>query len=159
MKSKTNSVIRLAGLIVFGAALLAAAGKTAYAQGGYYDPYNNAQNNPNYDGHRREDRQEKRALKYHQRQERDYNGNDSSTRAHQRAEKRSLKQHGRYEDGGYYGNSSYNSGFYGNRAPYGNGGNYGNRYPNGPYRGGNRNNGHNDSGSVRNRIGHVLGRH
>lgn len=99
-----NLLKRTIGIGVFGAALLFAASVTANAQNGYYDPsYNDGYYNQNQRTDRNHRKQEKRDLKHHQRDERDYYGNSRQTRDHQRQEKRQVKQHQRYErNDGYY---------------------------------------------------------
>lgn len=134
MNFKSKMLKRGAFALVFGAAMLFGAGATANAQG-------------------HSQKQERRDLKYHQQQERSYNGNNHATRDHQRAERDQLKneQHaerngyGQYNNGGYYGgNTTYNNGHAPSNGGYNNGGYYGN---NAPY---NNSHGHSNSGSYGN---------
>lgn len=103
MKLGISSLKRVVATAAFGAALLGAAGATAFAQGGQYDPYYAGQSGD----HRRQEKraekqhqkQEKQGLKSHQRQERDYYGNNGATRDHQKQERRDLKNSQRIERG------------------------------------------------------------
>lgn len=133
MNFKSKMLKRGAFALVFGAAMLFGAGATANAQG-------------------HSQKQERRDLKYHQQQERSYNGNNHATRDHQRAERDQLKneQHaerngyGQYNNGGYYGgNTTYNRGHAPSNGGYNNGGYYGTA----PY---NNNHGHSNSGNYGN---------
>lgn len=97
---------RTLGIGVFGAAVLLAGSMTANAQSGYYgDGYDQGYYNQNQRSDRGHRKQEKRELKHHQRDERDYYGNSRDLRRHQQQEKRQVKQHQRYErNDGYYDN-------------------------------------------------------
>lgn len=121
MNFKIKRLMHCAFALMFGVAMLVAAGVTANAQG-----YSQ--------------KQENRDLKAHQRMERDYYGNNGQTRNHQRLERDRLKYEQRLERNGYpvrhdqYGNGSYNNGYY--NGGYNNGGYYNGGYSNGGYNNG-----------------------
>ena len=109
MNSLVKTLKRTIGIGVFGAALLFAGSITANAQNGNYDPYYGQQNNGRYNQNRRADKrhrkQEKRAVKQHQREEREYYGNSRQLRRHQEQERRRLKRHQRNERNDGYNNN------------------------------------------------------
>lgn len=100
MKNINISMVkRIAFMSLFALAVIVGASVTSFAQ-------NHSQ------------RQEKQALKQHQRQERYYGG--YGTKDHQKQERRALKYDQRYErqvynNNGYYNNQRGNGGYYGNR--------------------------------------------
>src|SRR6266404_7672674 len=95
MKQQTSIVKHFVFAAIFGVALLFGFGATKTNAQTYQDRYyNDGYNNNNYyrqDRHHQKD--EKRDLKQHQRDERKYEGNSWWLREHQRQERQELKHH------------------------------------------------------------------
>lgn len=112
MKLGNGNLLRK--VVLLAAPIVLVGATTAQAQSyGYYDDYGHATRN-----HQRD---EKRDLKEHQRQERWNYGNSWELRQHQREERHQLKHHQQRERGyddfnGYYGRDGYsNRGWYDGR--------------------------------------------
>lgn len=125
MTSRINTSKLAVGALGLGAALLLGGGATANAQG-QYDPYYGQGTYGGRDsGRHRKD--EKKAEKRHQRDERDQYGNNADLRDHQRDERNARQGHQRNErsgNGGYYGDDRYgrdNGGYGRNNGGYGSG--------------------------------------
>ena len=99
MNLKIKSLKHIATAGIFGAFLLFGMSATANAQSydPYYDQHDDRYYNQNRNGDRRHRKQEKRAVKQHQRDERDYYGNSRQLRRHQEQERRQVKRHQRNE--------------------------------------------------------------
>ena len=115
MKFGVSNLLRKSVLWIAPMALLSAtAAHAQWAQSyGYYDDYGHAM--------RHHERDEKRDLKQHQREERWYYGNSRALRQHQEEERHKLRHHQRRERGyddfnGSYGRDGYSSrGYYDGR--------------------------------------------
>ena len=95
MNWNIKTLKRVIGSTLLGSSLMVGLATMATAQNPYwYDRYGR-------DSAKRHQKEEKRELKLHQREEREEFGNSAALRRHQKEEQRDLKRHQKHEKRGY----------------------------------------------------------